>query len=65
MGWTYNTADDIANDGPHITAIAIAFTTVSLLILSLRFYVRGCMIKAIGAGTYRGTIFVFDVRLTF
>jgi hypothetical protein len=65
MSWTYNTADDVANEGPHITAIAIAFTTVSLLILSLRFYVRGCMTKAIGAGTYHGTTFVFDVRPTY
>ncbi|CAN9414074.1 unnamed protein product [Alternaria alternata] len=49
MGWTYNTPDDAANDGPHITAVAIIFTALSLSILSLRFYVRGWMIKAIGA----------------
>jgi len=50
MGWTYNTPDDIANEGPQITAIAIVFTAVSLLVLTLRFYVRGCITKAIGAG---------------
>ena len=50
MGWTYNTPDDIANEGPQITAIAIIFTAVSLLVLTLRFYVRGCITKAIGAG---------------
>jgi hypothetical protein len=55
MGWTYNTPDDVPNDGPQITAIAIVFTAVSFLVLTLRFYVRGCMIKAIGAGTYCGT----------
>lgn len=52
MGWTYNTPDGVANDGPQISAVAIVFTSVSLLVLLLRFYVRGCMVKAIGAGTY-------------
>jgi hypothetical protein len=60
MGWTYNTPDDAENDGPQITAIAIVFTAVSLLVLSLRFYVRGYMIKAIGAGTYFDIEFAFD-----
>jgi hypothetical protein len=50
MGWTYNTPDGVPNDGPHITAVAIVFTAMSLSILLLRFYVRGVMIKAIGAG---------------
>ena len=60
MGWTYNTPDDVANEGPQITAIAIVFTAVSLLVLTLRFYVRGCITKAIGAGKYHGTEFFFD-----
>jgi hypothetical protein len=60
MGWTYNTPDDAANDGPHVTAVAIIFTALSLSILSLRFYVRGWMIKAIGAGTYRDREHAFD-----
>ncbi|KAH3907540.1 hypothetical protein HBI56_159650 [Parastagonospora nodorum] len=49
MGWTYNTADDIANDGPQITAVAIVLTSASLSILLLRMYVRVWMIKAVGA----------------
>jgi hypothetical protein len=51
MGWTYNTKDHVANDGPQITAVAIVFTTMSFLVLMLRFYVRACMVKAVGAGT--------------
>lgn len=50
MGWTYNALDGVPNDGPLITAVAIIFTMLSLSILLLRFYVRGVMIKAIGAG---------------
>jgi hypothetical protein len=53
MGWTYNTADHVANDGRQISAVATVFTALSFAILLLRFYVRGYMIKAIGAGTYR------------
>jgi hypothetical protein len=52
MGWTYNTIDGVANDGPQITAVAIALTSASLGALLLRLYVRVWMIKAIGAGTY-------------
>lgn len=50
MGWTFNTAENVANEGPQIAAIAIVFTAASLAFLTLRFYVRGRMIKAIGAG---------------
>jgi hypothetical protein len=49
MGWTYNTPDGVANDGPLVTGVAIFFTAASLIILSLRFYVRGVMIKQFGA----------------
>jgi hypothetical protein len=49
MGWTYNTPDGVANDGPLVTGLAISFTAASLIILSLRFYVRGVMIKQFGA----------------
>jgi hypothetical protein len=52
MVWTYNTADGVANDGPQITAVAIALTSASLGTLLLRLYVRVWMIKAIGAGIY-------------
>ncbi|KAF2832354.1 hypothetical protein CC86DRAFT_243433, partial [Ophiobolus disseminans] len=47
MGWTYNTPDGVANDGPMLTAIAIAFTALSLVLVSLRFYVRGRLLKAL------------------
>jgi hypothetical protein len=50
MGWTYNTADDVANDGPQIAAVAIALTSTSLSMLLVRLYVRIRMIKAIGIG---------------
>jgi hypothetical protein len=53
MGWTYNTADDVENGGPHIAAVAIVLTAASLGISLLRLYVRVWMIKAIGAGMYR------------
>lgn len=56
MGWAYNTPDDLETDGPHIAALAIILTVASLLILSLRLYVRGWMIKTIGAGTYHDSL---------
>ena len=52
MGWAYNTPESAVNNGSHITSVAIVFTAASLLVLSLRFYVRGWMIKTIGAGMY-------------
>ncbi|KAF1925975.1 uncharacterized protein M421DRAFT_68548 [Didymella exigua CBS 183.55] len=52
MGWTYNTSDNVPNDGPQITTVAIVFTATSLAMLLLRFYVRGYMIKAVGADDY-------------
>jgi hypothetical protein len=51
MGWTYNTADEVENEGPRIAAVAIILTAASLGISLLRFYVRVCMIKSFGAGT--------------
>ncbi|EMD67534.1 hypothetical protein COCSADRAFT_168722 [Bipolaris sorokiniana ND90Pr] len=52
MGWAYNTPESAVNNGSHITSVAIVFTAASLLVLSLRFYVRGWMIKTIGADDY-------------
>ena len=52
MGWTYNTPDGVPNNGPHITVICILFTVASFIMLSLRMYVRACMIKTVGAGMY-------------
>lgn len=59
MGWTYNTPDDIPNDGPQISAVAIVFTVASLTVLLLRFYVRAYMIKAVGAGKQ---LYIFVLR---
>jgi len=51
MGWTYNTVNpDAATNAPTIAAVGITFTTLSLIIVCLRMYVRGWMIKAIGTG---------------
>jgi hypothetical protein len=58
MGWTYNTADNVANDGPLISMVAIVLTALSLAMLLLRFYVRGYMIKAVGVGK----LFPFNTR---
>lgn len=49
MGWTYNTANNAPNSGIQITVTAVALTSASLSFLLLRFYVRGILIKAIGA----------------
>ncbi|KAK3327949.1 hypothetical protein B0T19DRAFT_178260 [Cercophora scortea] len=50
MGWTYNTSDpDAPTIGPQITGVAAALTAVSLITVCLRMYVRGVLIKAIGA----------------
>ncbi|KAH8654953.1 hypothetical protein BGZ60DRAFT_568081 [Tricladium varicosporioides] len=49
MGWTYNTTDpNAATNAPTIAAIGITFTTVSLLVVCLRIYVRGWIVKALG-----------------
>lgn len=51
MPWTFNTPDQAPNDGPQLTAVAIALTTSSFMVLSLRVYVRGWILKALEAGT--------------
>jgi hypothetical protein len=61
MGWTYNTDDNVANNGPHITAVAIVLTSASLGTLLLRLHVRVWMIKAIGAGTWRECGYAFNL----
>ncbi|KAL6399695.1 hypothetical protein AUP68_17101 [Ilyonectria robusta] len=48
MGWTYNVPGDPPTTGPQITSLAIVFTAVALLTVSLRVYVRGFMLKAFG-----------------
>lgn len=50
MGWTYNTENpDAVTNAPTIAAVGITFTTVSFFVVALRVYVRGWMIKAVGA----------------
>lgn len=51
MGWTYNTVNpDAETRAPVIAAVGITFTTVSFMVVALRMFVRGWMIKAIGIG---------------
>lgn len=52
MGWTFNTVDpDAPTDGPRISAVAIVMTTLAMVAVILRVYVRQSMVKAFGAGT--------------
>jgi hypothetical protein len=51
MGWTFNTdSPDATTTGPTIAAVGIALTTLSLIVICLRMYVRGWVVKAIGVG---------------
>ncbi|VTT64308.1 unnamed protein product [Fusarium fujikuroi] len=53
-GWTYNAPSGSPTDGPQITSIAVVFTAVALLTVLLRVYVRGFMLKSVGAETKWG-----------
>ncbi|KAI1773216.1 hypothetical protein F4818DRAFT_453125 [Hypoxylon cercidicola] len=48
MGWTYNTPEGTPTEGPQITAITTTFTGFSLILVCLRTYVRGWIVKAFG-----------------
>ncbi|KAJ4207570.1 hypothetical protein NW759_013971 [Fusarium solani] len=48
-GWTYNAPEDAPTSGPQISSLAIVFTAVALLVVIMRVYVRGFMVKAFGA----------------
>jgi hypothetical protein len=61
-GWSYNTPDNLVNDGLQLTVIAITLTTLSLAAVLLRFYVRAYMIRATGAG--RGFVLHYSFSLT-
>jgi hypothetical protein len=51
MGWTFNTINPHAPTmGRAIAAVGITFTALSLAVVLLRLYVRGCVVKAIGTG---------------
>ncbi|CZR59973.1 uncharacterized protein PAC_09868 [Phialocephala subalpina] len=48
MGWTYNVVDpNVATNAPIVAGVGIFFTILSLLVVSLRIYVRKCIVKAI------------------
>ncbi|KAI0009285.1 hypothetical protein F4779DRAFT_617732 [Xylariaceae sp. FL0662B] len=49
MAWVYNTTDGTPTNGHAIAAIAISLTATSLSALILRFYVRGWLVKSVGA----------------
>ncbi len=52
MGWTFNTDNPNAvTNAPTIAAVGITFTTLSLIVVLLRCYVRLVLIKKFGAGT--------------
>ncbi|RFU28978.1 hypothetical protein B7463_g7354, partial [Scytalidium lignicola] len=55
MGWTFNTANpDAETNAPTIAAVGITFTAFSFIIVCLRMYVRGFLIKAVGIETKWG-----------
>jgi hypothetical protein len=52
MGWTFNTVNPNADtNAPTIAAVGITFTTLSLIVVLLRCYVRLVLIKKFGTGT--------------
>ncbi|KAL6870387.1 hypothetical protein J3F83DRAFT_677151 [Trichoderma novae-zelandiae] len=48
MAWAYNTPDGTPNNGPAIAAVALTVTTLALVALCLRIYVRTRITKAVG-----------------
>jgi hypothetical protein len=53
MGWTFNTdSPDAVTSGPTVAAVGIALTTLSFIVVCIRMYVRGWVVKAIGTGMF-------------
>lgn len=53
MGWTYNVVDpNVATNAPTVAGVGIFFTVLSLLVVSLRIYVRKCIVKVITIGEF-------------
>ena len=53
MGWTFNVVDPgAATSAPTIAALGIVFTVFSALVVSLRLYVRGSIVKTISIGQF-------------
>ncbi|KAK1964487.1 hypothetical protein LY78DRAFT_659311 [Colletotrichum sublineola] len=46
--WTYNTPPGTETTGVKITTVALVFTALSLVVMSMRLYVRVIMLKAAG-----------------
>ncbi|KAK1586111.1 uncharacterized protein LY79DRAFT_556902 [Colletotrichum navitas] len=46
--WTYNTSADTPTSGPQIAALCVIFTSIALLLVCLRLYVRTTLVKAVG-----------------
>lgn len=55
MGWTYGAPDNTPTDGPRITAVTTAFTSIALILVCLRWYVRTTVVKAVGKGEFTQT----------
>ena len=52
MPWTFNADGNAPTDGVWISAVAIIFTTFSLVCVLLRLYVRLVLVKASGIGEF-------------
>ncbi|KDN71862.1 putative integral membrane protein [Colletotrichum sublineola] len=63
-GWTFNTPADTPTTGPHIAALCIVFTSVALLLVCLRLYVRTILVKAVGYGLTGNTETKWGLGLT-
>jgi len=65
MGWTYNTVNpDAESKGAVITAVGCTFTALSLLVVSLRMYVRVFLVRAVGADDW-AIVFTWFMCLGF
>ncbi|KAF8850705.1 hypothetical protein BDZ45DRAFT_751421 [Acephala macrosclerotiorum] len=63
MSWTYNPVDpNVATNAPTVAGVDIFFTILSLLVVSLRIYVRKCIVKAINIDDWL-TVGTWGLRL--
>ncbi|KAK8849110.1 Satratoxin biosynthesis SC1 cluster protein 4 [Apiospora arundinis] len=49
MAWTWNVDDEFPDNGANLAAMAVVFSTASLLSVLSRAYVRFYLLKAVGA----------------
>ncbi|KAL0938638.1 uncharacterized protein CTRU02_205248 [Colletotrichum truncatum] len=64
MGWTYGTSDDVLTDGPRIAAVSITVTSIALILVCLRWYVRTTVVKAVGYGEFCRDLQTREARST-